>query len=185
MTAIKPAPGPPATLRSIEGRRLRARLPELTRDISVVTFEPWTSLQADRLLATARSLREAAAAGMLQPLLRGKNLALLAAGSSRDAELFVAAATEMGAKVSRVDAGSFSDAGKSLQDTARLLGRLYDGVECQGLPAATVRRLGELSSVAVYDGVASPGHPTAAIAAMLGDETARRYVVQAALLATL
>jgi len=77
------------------------------------------------LLASARSLQSAAAAGRPRPLLRGKNLGLLCDDDAqRDAMLFRRAATELGARVAHIrnslDAGTDS---QRVLDTARMLGR--------------------------------------------------------------
>lgn len=143
------------------------------------------------LLASARSLQSAATAGRPQPLLRGKNLGLLCDDDAqRDAMLFRRAATELGARVAHIrnslDAGTDS---QRVLDTARMLGRLYDAVECEGLPHALVEQLAAEAGVPVYDGIALPGHPTATLADQLdaappgGDK--RCYVVQAALLSSI
>lgn len=156
----------------------------------MISFDRLSSQEADRLLATARALREAARAGQAQPLLRGKNIALLAPAQGDDADLFIAAATEMGAKVSQVGTETLGrDSPQQLEQMAHVLTRLYDAVECEGLPSALVRRLASLATVPVYDSVASASHPTARLSALLGEGSspaeARRFVVQATLLASI
>lgn len=70
-----------------------------------------------------------------------------------------------------------------------MLGRLYDGVECQGLAPALVEAVGREAGVPVYDGLASAAHPTARLAGLLGAEDMpgklRRLVLQTVLLSTL
>ncbi len=70
-----------------------------------------------------------------------------------------------------------------------MLGRLYDGIECQGLTPALVDAVGRAAGVPVYDGLASAGHPTAHLASMLGEEDApgklRQLMLQTVLLSTL
>jgi ornithine carbamoyltransferase len=72
---------------------------------------------------------------------------------------------------------------------ARLLGRLYDAVACQGLPEKVVTRLRQHTAIPVYDGIASPRHPIARVADMLDDlgsqHERRRLVLQAVLLGTI
>ena len=76
-----------------------------------------------------------------------------------------------------------------LQHTARMLGRLYDGIECQGIAPELVELVGREAGVPVYDGLASDRHPTARLAALLGGTespgTLRQLVLQTVLLSTL
>ena len=154
-------------------------------------FEQMSSHDVNTLLANARLLQRAARAGATQPLLRGRNLGLLCeADDDRDAALFREAAVELGAHVANIRSDSSKLATpKEVQHTARLLGRLYDAVECQGMSPALVRQLGNDAGVPVYDGIASSTHPTACLAGLLGVETSpadnRRFVLQAALLSSL
>lgn len=147
--------------------------------------------QANALLSHARTLQQAARAGATQPLLKGKRLGLMCdAVDGPDAALFHRAAEELGANVTHVPP-SLSDASTPLEVayTARMLGRLYDAVECQGMPPALVRRMGDDAGVPVYDGIASRNHPTARLAEQLdsGSPVAdnRRFLLQALLLSTL
>ena len=147
----------------------------------------------DAVLASARLLQVAANAAETPGLLRGKNLGLLCESEEDDdAVLFRSAATGLGASVSHIRAqtsGRGMTAGAALLETARLLGRLYDGIECQGLPPALVRQLNRDAGVPVFDGVARASHPTAQLAQRLGgtDSLAkkRQLVVQAVLLCAL
>jgi ornithine carbamoyltransferase len=109
------------------------------------------------------------------------------AQNQADASLFMRAGSELGAHVSRIRSSLVAgSSAHDVQRTARLLGRLYDAVECHGLEGELVRRLAAEAGVPVYDGLASPGHATAALAEMLGAESSpadkRRFVVQAVLL---
>ena len=76
-----------------------------------------------------------------------------------------------------------------MQHTARMLGRLYDAVECQGIAPGVVRQPGNDAGVPGYDGIASQHHPTAKLADLLGSDTPpvdnRRFVLQAVLLSTI
>jgi ornithine carbamoyltransferase len=163
-------------------------LPSLS---SSLAFDPMSSHDLNTVLANARSLQRAARAGTTQPLLRGKNFGLLCvADDNQDAALFRQAAVELGAHVAYIRSdGSKLSTPQEVQRTARLLGRLYDAVECQGMNAALVQRLGDDAGVPVYDGIASNTHPTAYLADLLGKEMSRadnrRFVLQAVLLSTL
>ena len=147
---------------------------------------------AKALLDSARQLERAAQTTLPgnNPL-RGKNLALLCDSESSDeAVLFRRAAEDLGARVAHIDPDwSTPNSSPDLQNTARTLGRLYDAVECQGLPADIVRQLGDAAGVPVYDGIAMPGHPTASLADALGpagSQAARRQrILQAVLVTTL
>jgi ornithine carbamoyltransferase len=157
---------------------------------SPIDFNRMSPHDVSTVLASARTLRRAALAGATQPLLRGKNFALLCEADDTEAALFRDAAAELGAHVAQIRP-SLSELSTSndVQHTARMLGRLYDALECQGMPASLVRQVGAGAGVPVYDGIALPGHPTARLAEQLDGDDApadkRRYVLQAVLLGTL
>ena len=142
------------------------------------------------VLASARMLQRASLADAVQPLLRGKNLGLMCEADDGDAALFRRAAVELGAHVAHVRP-SLSELSTpvEVQHTARMLGRLYDAVECQGMAPALVRQMGRDAGVPVYDGIATLQHPMSRLAELLGDDASpadnRRFVLQAALLSTL
>jgi ornithine carbamoyltransferase len=147
--------------------------------------------ETSALLASAGVLQRAAAAGKPQPLLRGKHVGLLCDDDAqRDALLFRQAAAELGAQVAHIrnslSAGSSSD---EIQHTARMLGRLYDAVECQGMDPHLVELVAADAGVPVYAGIATTRHPTAALAEQIegnaGSADKRRYLLQALLLSTI
>lgn len=154
-------------------------------------FDQISPPEADALLVQARALQRAAQAGAPQPLLRGKNLALLcAAPDDADALLFRRAATELGARVSHIlPSLSELSSPQEVAHTARMLGRLYDALECQGMPPALVGLIGQAAGVPVYGGIATLDPPTARLAEQLegGSSTVenRRFLVQASLLSTM
>jgi len=145
---------------------------------------------AEALLASARLLQQAESGTDTDGLLRGKNLALVCdREEDADAILFRTAAAALGASVSHIRpdlAPPGGAAGTALLRTARLLGRLYDGIECQGLASAWVHQLGHEAGVPVFDGLASAAHPTAQLGGELAGtespERKRQLIVQAALL---
>ena len=143
------------------------------------------------LVSSARALKRAALAGSTRPLLRSKNIGLMCdVQDSGEAELFRRAATELGARVARIRASASGVlTPEDFQHTARMLGRLYDAIECRGLPCELVQQLGNDAGVPVYDGIASAAHPSAALVEMLdggaGDADNRRYVLQALLVNTI
>ena len=145
------------------------------------------------VLDHARALQQAAEAGESRPLLRGRKFGLLCEidnASDDDAALFRRAATELGAHVAHIRPSLTElSTPQEVQHTARMLGRLYDAVECQGMAPALVHQVGVDAGVPVYDGIASPNHPTAKLALLLGGGAStldkRRFVLQAALLSTI
>lgn len=143
------------------------------------------------LLAQARSLRRAALAGRVQPLLRGKNLGLLCADDTLPAALlFRQAASELGAHVAHIGMSlNESSSEQEVAHTARVLGRLYDGVECQGLPRSVVQQMAAVAGIAVYDGLACNEPLVDRLATQLGEDAAagdnRRFALQALLLHTI
>jgi ornithine carbamoyltransferase len=143
------------------------------------------------LLEQARTLQLAATAGRTQPLLRGKNLGLLCQDDTQaQAMLFRQAASELGAHVAHIGMSlNERSSGQEVAHTARMLGRLYDAVECQGLPSALVRQMADVAGIAVYDGLATNEPLISRLASQLGNEASpvenRRYALQALLLHTI
>jgi ornithine carbamoyltransferase len=143
------------------------------------------------LLDQARSLQRAAVSGRVQPLLRGKNLGLLCADDTQaQALLFRQAASELGAHVAHIGMSlSEHSAAQDVTHTARMLGRLYDAVECQGLGSAMVRQMADEAGIAVYDCLACNEGLISRLAGQLGNDVAagdnRRFVLQAMLLHTI
>jgi len=144
------------------------------------------------VVAQALALQRAALSGAVVPLLRGKNFGLLCDDEAKaaDAALFRHAATELGAHVAHIRASlSERSSAHEVEHTARMLGRLYDAIECEGMPAALVQQLAHSVDMPVYGGIASLNHPTAALAEQLGPESPlddrRRFIVQAVLLVSL
>lgn len=142
----------------------------------------------DALVARAVALRQAAREGRVEPLLRGKYFGLICEQQdSEPAELFYAAAVALGAQVARIRPSvARLDRGQDAADTAVWLGRLYDAVECLGVPAETVAQIRRGAGIPVFDGIVS-GNCTAATLAAIADPAAddpaanRRCVVQAVL----
>ncbi|MBT9459794.1 MAG: ornithine carbamoyltransferase [Burkholderiaceae bacterium] len=109
------------------------------------------------LQAHARQLLLAAQDGGLQPLLRGKKLGLLCAREDSEyAQLFRRAAEALGGHVARLPVSlSATSSTQDVQHTARLLGRLYDAIECQDMDSALVARVREAADVPVFDTLAA------------------------------
>ena len=145
---------------------------------------------AEALLTSARLLQQAETGADTDGLLRGKNLALVCdREEDADAILFREAAAALGASVSHIRpdlAPPGGAPGTALLRTARLLGRLYDGIECQGMAPVLVCQLAREAGVPVFDGLATCAHPSAPLARQLpgpdSPERKRRLIVQAMLL---
>ena len=144
------------------------------------------------IVARARELGQSARIGRAAPtLLLGRNLGLLGIGADTEsAALFHRAALALGARVAelRCDLTEHSSA-LEVERTARTLGQLYDAVECQGMPEALVRDLRTHAGIPIFDAIAAPGHPSAALAELLDADASpadrRQLVLQAVLLATI
>lgn len=166
-------------------------IPSSSADASQASPETWPPPgESPALLAAAQGLRLAAEAGQARALLRGKNIGLLCESpDSPDAMRFQLAAAELGAKVARIlPSLATLDSEEQVANTARVLGRLYDAVECQGLNPLLVQQLQRAAGVPVFAGLGSADHPSHALAEAwaraepaAGAEACRRYLLQAAL----
>lgn len=158
------------------------------RDLDI---HAWLSpYDARVLLDSARALQHAARLGATQPLLRNKNVALLSEADDEDGALFCRAAMELGARVARIRP-SFPEPARprDVRQTARVLGRLYDAVECQGIAAPLVLQMRQDAGVPVFDGLATLRHPSARLVELVGGDAEpadkRCFVMQAVMLAAL
>ena len=160
------------------------------RHHGVLAFDPIAPRDASIVLDCARALQLAARAGDLRASLRGRKFALMCeADESGDAALFRRAAVELGAHVAHIRPSlTEMSTPQDVQHTARMLGRLYDAVECQGMAPNLVLQMGIDAGVPIYDGIASQHHPTAKLDALLDGDSSphdkRRSVLQAVLLST-
>ncbi len=126
----------------------------------------------DRFLALvelAVELKRDRAAGTERPRLAGRNIALVFEKSStRTRCAFEVAAHEQGAHVTYLDpAGSHMGRDESVPDTARVLGRMFDGIEFRGFAQTTVEELADHSGVPVWNGLTDSWHPTQMLADVL------------------
>lgn len=121
------------------------------------------------LLDLSAELKRAKYAGTEQPRLLGKNIVLIfEKASTRTRCAFEVAAYDQGAKVTYLDPAS-SQLGKkeSLKDTARVLGRMYQGIEYRGFEQEIVETLAKYSNVPVWNGLTNEFHPTQVLADIL------------------
>ena len=118
------------------------------------------------LLDLAFDLKKAKYAGTEQQKLRGKNIALIFEKSStRTRCAFEVAALDQGAHVTYLGpSGSQIGHKESMKDTARVLGRMYDGIEYRGYGQSIVEELAAYSGVPVWNGLTTEFHPTQILA---------------------
>ena len=121
------------------------------------------------LLDLAIDLKNAKYSGTEQPRLRGKNIALIfEKASTRTRCAFEVAAFDQGARVTYLGPeGSHIGKKETMRDTARVLGRMYDGIEYRGFGQAIVEELGKYAGVPVWNGLTNEFHPTQILADLM------------------
>jgi len=121
------------------------------------------------LLKLSKDLKTAKYAGTEQRRLAGKNIALIFEKSStRTRCAFEVAAYDQGAHVTYLEpSGSQMGHKETVKDTARVLGRMYDGIEYRGFGQAIVEELGKFAGVPVWNGLTNEWHPTQILADVL------------------
>lgn len=121
------------------------------------------------LLDLAKDLKKAKYAGTEQPRMKGKNIALIfEKTSTRTRCAFEVAAADQGAHTTYLGpSGSQIGVKESMADTARVLGRMYDGIEYRGFKQETVEELAKYAGVPVWNGLTNEFHPTQILADFL------------------
>lgn len=128
----------------------------------------FTPRELDYLLDLARDLKRAKYAGTETQKLTGKNICLIfEKNSTRTRCAFEVAAFDQGANVTYIGGGSQMGKKESVKDTARVLGRMYDGIEFRGFRQEDVEALSKYSGVAVWNGLTDEFHPTQILADFL------------------
>lgn len=133
---------------------------------SFLTLKDFTPDEIRYLLNLAHDLKAKKRAGIKGDLLEGKNIVLLfEKTSTRTRCSFEVGAMDEGAGVTFLGAKD-SQMGKkeSIEDTARVLGRMFDGIEFRGFKQETVEALAEFSGVPVWNGLTDLYHPTQVLA---------------------
>ncbi|TFZ41351.1 ornithine carbamoyltransferase [Soehngenia longivitae] len=136
---------------------------------SFLTLMDFTPEEIRYLLDLSHDLKAKKRAGIYNYVLRGKNIVLLfEKTSTRTRCAFEVAALEEGAHVTFLDSAS-SQMGKkeSLEDTAKVLGRFYDGIEYRGYKQEVVEDLAKYAGVPVWNGLTDVDHPTQILADLL------------------
>jgi len=129
----------------------------------------FTPKEMQYMLDLARDLKRAKYAGTEVQTMKGKNIALIFEKSStRTRCAFETAAYDQGAHVTYLGpSGSQIGVKESMADTARVLGRMYDGIEYRGFGQAIVEELGKYAGVPVWNGLTDEYHPTQILADFL------------------
>ncbi|MDP8226044.1 MAG: ornithine carbamoyltransferase [Candidatus Celaenobacter polaris] len=133
---------------------------------SLLTLKDYSKKEILFLIDSALELKEHKAHGTLKKKLEGKNIALLFEKSStRTRCAFVAAAVNEGAHTEYLGKNDIQLGGKeTVEDTARVLGRMFDAIEFRGFKQKTVELLAEYSGVPVWNGLTDLYHPTQILA---------------------
>ena len=128
-----------------------------------------TTEQIEGLLDLAAELKAQKKAGVPHKLCQGKNIVLLfEKDSTRTRCAFEVAGADLGMSVTYLGpSGSQMGKKESIADTARVLGRMYDGIEYRGFGQNIVEDLGKFAGVPVWNGLTNEFHPTQILADML------------------
>ena len=139
------------------------------RTRSFVKLLDFTPKEIQYLLDLSRDLKRAKYAGNEVQTLKGKNIVLLfEKDSTRTRCAFEVGALDQGAHVTYLGpSGSQMGKKESMKDTARVLGRMYDGIEYRGYDQSTVETLAEYAGVPVWNGLTTEFHPTQILADFL------------------
>ncbi|PWW00996.1 ornithine carbamoyltransferase [Mangrovibacter plantisponsor] len=129
----------------------------------------FTPAEINYLLELAASLKADKKAGTEKKTLTGKNIALIfEKTSTRTRCAFEVGAFDQGAQVTYLGpTGSQIGHKESMKDTARVLGRMYDGIEYRGYGQAIVEELGQYAGVPVWNGLTNEFHPTQILADLM------------------
>ncbi|HDR1924700.1 TPA: ornithine carbamoyltransferase [Pasteurella multocida] len=129
----------------------------------------FTPTEIQFLLDLSANLKKAKYTGTEQPRLKGKNIALIfEKTSTRTRCSFEVAAYDQGANVTYIGpSGSQIGHKESMKDTARVLGRMYDGIQYRGYGQELVEILAQYSGVPVWNGLTDDFHPTQILADFL------------------
>ena len=129
----------------------------------------FTPEEITQLIDTAADLKQKKKAGVPHDTLKGKNIALIfEKTSTRTRCSFEVAAYDLGMGVTYLDpSGSQIGKKESIADTARVLGRIYDGIEYRGYGQQIVETLAKYAGVPVWNGLTNEFHPTQILADLL------------------
>lgn len=134
-----------------------------------LTLKDFTAEEINYLVELAANLKEKKRQGIPVDVLRGKNIALIfEKTSTRTRCSFEVAAYDLGMNCTYLDPKA-SQIGKkeSIKDTARVLGRMYDGIEYRGFEQTIVEELAKYAGIPVWNGLTNEYHPTQMLADLL------------------
>ena len=139
------------------------------RNRHFLTLMDFSPKEIKFLLDLSLDLKKAKYAGTEQQHLKGKNIALIfEKDSTRTRCAFEVAALDQGAHVTYLGpTGSQMGKKESIADTARVLGRMYDGIEYRGYGQEIVEELAKYAGVPVWNGLTDQDHPTQVLADFL------------------
>src|SRR5579859_5000214 len=139
------------------------------RNRSFLKLEDFSTQELHLLLHLAVELKAAKYAGTEVQHLRGKQIALIfEKDSTRTRSGFEVAAFDQGAHVTYIGpSGSHIGYKETMKDTARVLGRMYDGIEYRGYAQTDVEELARYAGVPVWNGLTNEAHPTQVLADLL------------------
>lgn len=136
---------------------------------SFLTLKDFTPSEIEYLLDLAGDLKRKKRMGIKGSLLQGKNIALIfEKPSTRTRCAFTVACIDEGAHPEYLGKNDIQLGHKeSVEDTARVLGRLFDGIQFRGFKQGTVEKLAQYSGVPVWNGLTDNYHPTQVLADLL------------------
>ena len=134
-----------------------------------LTLKDYTPQEITYLLELSAKYKAEKKAGVQEPVRTGKNIALIfEKTSTRTRCSFEVAAHDLGMQCTYLDpSGSQIGKKESIRDTARVLGRMYDGIEYRGFGQEIVEELAKYAGVPVWNGLTNEYHPTQMLADML------------------
>lgn len=136
---------------------------------SLLTLKDFTKDEINGLIELAIQLKNKKAMGIKGDLLAGKNIALIfEKPSTRTRCAFTVACVDEGAHPEYLGKNDIQLGHKeSVEDTARVLGRLFDGIEFRGFSQESVEKLAKYSGVPVWNGLTDLYHPTQVLADLM------------------
>lgn len=139
------------------------------RGRNFLTLKDFTPEEIEYLIDLSAELKHKKKQGIAHDELKGKNIVLIfEKTSTRTRCSFEVAAHDLGMHVTYLDpSGSQIGKKESIRDTARVLGRMYDGIEYRGYGQKIVEELAAYAGVPVWNGLTNEFHPTQMIADML------------------
>jgi ornithine carbamoyltransferase len=144
-------------------------MPVNLRGRNFITLKDFTTEEIEFLLELSAELKAKKRLRTYHPLMRGKNVALIfEKASTRTRCSFIAAAFDEGAHAEYLNKNDIHFGEKEdTKDTARILGRMFDGIQFRGFKHSVVEELAKYAGVPVWNGLTDDYHPTQILADML------------------